>query len=84
MKRYATNGKKEKHQMDAGVVETTTKWDKGALVLSINAGNGMKVTKSYTMASETRQLVVDIKVEDSRMPRPMPPIRQVYDPAAPR
>ena len=80
VKRYATTGKKEKHQMDAGVVETSTRWDKDALVLSFKGGNGVKVTRTYTLAPEGRQLWVEVKVENPRMPRSAP-LRHVYDPA---
>ena len=79
VRKFATNYKKEKHQTAAGVVETKTKWEGAALVIETSAGSGLKVTRSYRLTPEGRQLMVEVKIESSNFPQKMPPMRLVYD-----
>jgi hypothetical protein len=81
VRHYATNGKTERHQMDAGVVETKTEWKNADLVIETNLGEGTKASQTYRLAPDKRQLVVTMKIEGSRSPRQMPPRRSVYDSA---
>jgi hypothetical protein len=78
IRHYAANGRKEKHQMLSGVVETKTTWKDGQLVMeSQPEGGGAKVVQTYSLDPKTRQLIVTTAMEGSG--RSMPPIRRVYD-----
>jgi hypothetical protein len=64
VRKFKTDGKKEKHQFDNGTVETKSKWDNGGLVIETDLQNGMKLTQTYTVAAgEKRQLVLATKME---------------------
>jgi hypothetical protein len=73
---FATTGKKEKHQLDAGIIETRTKWDQDVLVKKISLGSGPDVTETYNVL-ETGQLQVVLKVGGDRSG--VRPVRRVYD-----
>jgi len=75
--RYRTNGKAEKHQALHGVVETETKWKKGALVRETNLDDGMTIEEKFTLVSP-RGLVVEVEVSGGIGRRK--PVRRVYDP----
>ncbi len=78
IRHYSATGKKEKHQLLAGVVETKTVWKEGQLVMeSQPQGGSMKVIQTYSIDPKTHQLVVSTAMEGSG--RSMPPIRRVYD-----
>ena len=66
---YKIDGKKEKHQLTNGTIETKTKWDKDTegLVIEMDLGNGMKVTHTYTVAGAPRQLADSVKVDGGHM-----------------
>jgi hypothetical protein len=82
VRKFATSYKKEKHQTTVGVVETRTRWQGAVLTIETNPGGGLKVTRSYSLAPEGRQLVVEVKIENSNFPQKMPPMRFVYEPAS--
>jgi len=64
VRKFKTDGKKEKHQFDNGTVETKSKWDNTGLVIETALQNGMKLTQTYTVAAgERRQLVLATKME---------------------
>jgi hypothetical protein len=64
VRRFKTDGKKEKHQFDNGTVETRSKWDNGGLVIETDLQNGMKLTQTYRIAAgEKRQLVLATTME---------------------
>ncbi len=64
VRKFKTDGKKEKHQFDNGTVETKSKWDNTGLVIETALQNGMKLTQTYTVAAgEKRQLVLATKME---------------------
>ena len=70
VRKFKTDGKKEKHQFDNGTVETKTKWDNDGLVIETDLQNGMKLTQTYTVApGEKRQLVLATKMEGGGMGR---------------
>jgi hypothetical protein len=81
-RRFATTNKKEKHQLNAGTIETKTKWDRDALVKEISLEGGTKVIETYSV-TEMGQLQVAVKLESSRIGRPLT-VRRVYDDVAPR
>jgi hypothetical protein len=82
---YKTDGKKEKHQLTNGTIETKTKWDKDTegLVIEMDLGSGTKVTHTYTVTGSPRQLADSIKIEGGRMSRGggqgPPPRHKIYD-----
>jgi len=64
VRKFRTDGKKEKHQFDNGTVETKSKWDNSGLVIETDLQSGMKLTQTYTIAAgEKRQLVLATKME---------------------
>jgi hypothetical protein len=64
VRKFKTDGKKEKHQFDNGTVETKSKWDNDGLVIETDLQNGMKLTQTYNIApGEKRQLVIATKME---------------------
>ena len=75
--RYRTNGKAEKHQAVHGVVETETRWKKGALVRETNLDDGITIEEKFTLVSP-RGLVVEVEVSGGIGRRK--PVRRVYDP----
>ena len=75
---FTTNGKKERHQLQSGTLETTTKWDGLTLVQQSTLGGGMKVTQTFAL-DEGPRLVISTTLDDSRAGK-MPPGRRVYDP----
>lgn len=75
--RYRTNGKVEKHQAVHGVVETQTRWKKGALVRETDLDDGMSIEERFTLVSP-RGLVIEIEVSGGIGRRK--PVRRVYDP----
>jgi len=79
VQKFATTNKKEEHQTTAGIVETRTKWEGPVLTIETSAGGGLKITRSYRPAPEGRQLVVEVKIENSNVPQQMPPMRFVYE-----
>lgn len=85
---YKIDGKKEKHQLTNGTIETKTKWDKDTegLVIEMDLGSGMKVTHTYTVAGSPRQLADSVKLEGGRMRSGgsgPPPRHHVYDEVPP-
>jgi len=75
---FAANNKKEKHQLQNRTVDTKTRWDDGRLVRQTSLGDGMKLTETFSVAGESRQLQVIVKLESSRMPGPVT-LKRVYD-----
>jgi hypothetical protein len=65
------------------MAEVRTKWDDGRLVNETRFGDGMKVTETYSIGSERRQLNVAVKLEGSHVPRPVN-LRRVYEAETPR
>jgi hypothetical protein len=77
--RYATNGKPERHQLDAGTVETKTRWDGSRLIKETKADGGLTLSETYALAPEGRQLNVTVKMERARMPGPPRVLTRVYE-----
>lgn len=76
--RLTVDNKREKRPVDNRMVEVRTKWDNGGLVNETWLADGMKLTETYSLASERRQLHVSVKLDGSHLPRPMN-FRRVYD-----
>jgi hypothetical protein len=84
VRKFKTDGKKEKHQYDNGTVETKSRWDKDGLVIETALQNGMKLTETYALApgADRRQLVLQTKIEGGqRDGDDRKPITRYYDDA---
>lgn len=84
VRKFKTDGKKEKHQYDNGTVETKSRWDKDGLVIETAPQNGMKLTQTYALApgADRRQLVLQTKIEGGeRDGDERKPITRYYDDA---
>ncbi|MDE3154197.1 MAG: hypothetical protein KGN76_03800 [Acidobacteriota bacterium] len=62
---YTADGKKEKHQLTDGTVETKTKWDGQKLEMEYDLGN-FKIERTYALSDKTPELVVTTKMEGGR------------------
>lgn len=69
VRKFKTDGKKEKHQFDNGTVETKSKWSADGLVIETDL-QGMKLTQTYSLAQgrEKRQLMLQTKMEGGNSP----------------
>jgi hypothetical protein len=79
---FTTNGKKERHQLQSGTLETTTKWDGVTLVQQSTPGGAVKITQTFVL-DEAKRLVISTTLDDSRMGK-APPSKRVYDPEGER
>jgi hypothetical protein len=79
LRHYATDGKTEKHQLNAGVVETRTRWNAGELVIETSPTQGVTLVESYTVDPATRQLIVTLQSGNPGAQGSMRPVRRVYD-----
>jgi hypothetical protein len=73
-----TGNQKQKLPLTNRTVEVMTKWDDGRLVKETDLGDGMRLTETYSLVLEPRQLRVMAKLESSHLPRPVN-VRRVYD-----
>ena len=55
---YLVNGRKEKHQLTNGTIETTSSWDKATLKMDIVVGERMKLVRTFALTSDPRRLQV--------------------------
>ena len=61
---YVANGKKEKHQLTNGTIETTTSWNGPRLTMTIVAGDRLRLTRTFTLATgQPRRLEVTTTFE---------------------
>lgn len=77
--RLATDGRKEKHQLDNGTVTTRTRREGDALVRTIEAGDGFEITETYVLVpGDVRRLQVTVEVGGGPMGRTRT-VTRVYD-----
>ena len=85
VRRFAANGKSEKHQLTSGTVNTKTRWEDGAVVMELEIPHGVKLSRRYALsvAAGARQLIVttDVTGGDRGPGGKRSPIKAVYDPA---
>ena len=55
---YLVNGRKEKHQLANGTVETTSSWDKATLKMDIVVGERLKLVRTFALTEDPRRLQV--------------------------
>jgi hypothetical protein len=74
-----TNGKAEKHQLAAGSVDRTARWEGPQLVVEYEIGHAGVLRYMYQVAPTTGQLVVRV-VFDRRPEQPGPfEIKRIYN-----
>jgi hypothetical protein len=74
--RLAPDGKKIKDENTK--IDRKTKWDGGKLVSEVSGVGPGKITETYAIEPEHHQLLVNVAMENSRMPQPRTEHR-VYD-----
>ena len=55
---YVANGKKEKHQLTNGVIETATSWDGSRLKMTVAAGDRVRLVRTFEVKADPRRLEV--------------------------
>jgi hypothetical protein len=81
---FQTNGARDKHQFDAGTVDSTTSWNGEQLVTQYDLGSGHRVTYNYSIDPATRQLIVRVRTDgDAVGSRGSRSLKFVYDLATP-
>lgn len=75
--KFVPDGKKEKHQLGGGTIETKTKWDKEQLVQDISFGR-MHLVRTLEFTPATRQLVMTTTIKGGLDGRERP-LRLIYD-----
>ena len=73
-----TNNERQRLPLGTGTVDVRTKWDDGRLVKESSLADGARVTETYSVVPESRQLHVLVKLTGSRLPRPVS-FRRVYE-----
>ena len=58
-----TNGKAEKHQLDAGAINRTATWEGPQLVVAYEVGHVGTLTYTYSLVPTTKQLLIRVNVE---------------------
>ena len=81
VRRYTTDGKKEKQKTDTGAVETKARWKDDGLEVETALGNGLTVTETYTNWVQDKQLVVSVLIASSRYRGAGQSLQRVYDAA---
>ena len=74
VRKYRTDGRKEKHQFDNGTVETKSKWEKEQLTIETSTSGGVKLVETYSV-NDRHQLTVEHRFGGGRGS----PIVHVYD-----
>lgn len=74
---FTADGKKERHQLKGGTVETSTKWDGVTLVQQSTLGGGTTVTQTFAL-DEAKRLVISTTLDDARRGK-VPANKSVYD-----
>jgi hypothetical protein len=62
-----TDGKEEERLTGDGVIKSKTRWNSEQLVSEDKIQDGPKVTRTYTVSSDLRQLIVTQKIDGGGM-----------------
>jgi hypothetical protein len=81
VRRYTTDGKKEKQKTDTGEIETKARWKDEGLEVETDLGNGVKLLETYANWVQDKQLVVTVLIESSRYRGAGQTLQRVYDAA---
>jgi hypothetical protein len=76
--KYTTDSKEEERLTGDGVIKSKTRWNGDQLIIEAKYQDGPKVTRTFTVSSDLRQLIIHIKVEGGGLPRELT-INHVYD-----
>jgi hypothetical protein len=60
---FQTSGAKDKHQLAASTLDSTTSWAGDDLVIQYQLGTRRRLIYTYTLVPENRQLVVRVRVD---------------------
>jgi hypothetical protein len=73
------DGRKKSYPVEGvGNVESKAKWDDDKLVVELRMDGGIRVTRTYELDEEDRQLHVRVRMEGGQLQRAMD-FRRVYD-----
>lgn len=73
------DGRKKSYPVQGvGNVESRAKWDDGKLVVELRLDDGIRVSRTYELDEESRQLHVRMRMEGGQLQRAMD-FRRVYD-----
>jgi hypothetical protein len=75
---YQTNGSRDKHQLDSGTIDSTTRWAGDQLVTEYDLGNGRRMICTYSLITNPKRLLVRIRFDG---PGAIAPMTYVYEPA---
>jgi hypothetical protein len=77
-RRFGTRGQREKHEFESGSVDTITRWVRDTLVREFAAPDGSTLIETYSFVPEVRQLRVELRVVNWRLPATVT-ITRIYD-----
>jgi hypothetical protein len=79
---FRTNGKKDKQQLEAVTVSTKTKWEGDKLVAEYDLPGNRRLTYTYSLTSDPRQLLIEETVAGGSQGSSANPttIKRIYDP----
>jgi hypothetical protein len=60
--KFTADGKEEEHLSGDGVIKSKTRWNGEQLIIDAKYQDGPKVTRTYTVSSDLRQLMIHIKI----------------------
>lgn len=73
------DGRKKSYPVQGvGNVESRAKWDDGKLVVELRMDDGIRLSRTYELDEESRQLHVRVRMEGGQLQRAMD-FRRVYD-----
>ena len=81
VRRYTTDGRKEKQKTEAGEVEIKARWKGETLEVETDLGNGLQVFETYANWVQDKQLVVTVLIASSRYRGAGQSLQRVYDAA---
>ena len=76
---FATDGRKRKYQLSAAIFEATSGWQDAAFRKVIEGPNNFKMSETYFLSEDGRQLFVIIRIGDPKRPETMAGLNRVYD-----
>ena len=76
--KFTADGKEEMHVTGDGEIKSKTRWNGDQLIIEAKYQDGPKVTRTFTVSSDLRQLMIHIKIEGTGV-RSETTINQAYD-----
>ncbi|MEI6669803.1 MAG: hypothetical protein WCP29_16760, partial [Acidobacteriota bacterium] len=67
--KFTTDGKEEEQLSGDGITKSKSRWNGDQLIIESKFQDGPKVTRTYTVSSDLRQLMIHIKAEGGGLPR---------------